>query len=131
MEEQIQKKAITIVGLDRKVGKNQEGKEWVKYTIVDDENKKYSFFTTKVDGTDTKAYAQYKQQKLTLNDSVGIAFTEEQRKFIDDKQKEVKYTQRNILFFSEPGTISDFDYKNKTDLAQDNIEDIDTSKIPF
>jgi hypothetical protein len=73
----------------------------VKFTLVSGKNK-YSFFNTKKDGSNTKAYEQFKKFGFQIGDEVEAEVKEEERSFPDTKTgKMVKYTQRTIIFFNE------------------------------
>lgn len=97
MEQESKNKVITISSFD--AVKNNEGKTF-KYTIVDNEGKKYSLWTNrKSDGAETQAYATFKT--LPPESIVEILFNEQEKKFVNKQGKEIAYIDRNILAMRE------------------------------
>ncbi len=69
-----------------------------KYKIKDEKNLTYSFFDTKKNGDQTKAYQQW--QDLKPGQNVEVAFKEEQGTY---QGKPVTY--RTALYFAEAGNV--------------------------
>jgi hypothetical protein len=69
MDNQIQNKVIVITSVETKDS---------KIALIDQDGKKFNFFTTKRDGGDTSAYAQYKTMELKKGDTVQIGYVEEE-----------------------------------------------------
>ncbi len=89
-------KKIQIDSIDQK--KAQFG---VQITLVSGKEK-YSFFNTKKDGSNSKAYEQFSKFGFKIGDIVEAEVKEEDKSFPDTKTgKMVKYTQRTIIFFNE------------------------------
>lgn len=94
------KKRITVTAIETKSGQTN-GNTWNMVIIKDENSDKYSFFTTKKDGTDTKAYEGYKKIPVTVGGQVNVAFGETPKSFINNDGKEINYKVRNIAFFGE------------------------------
>lgn len=75
----------------------------IKVTFISGKEK-YIFYNTKKDGTTTKAFDQFRRFGFNIGDTVEAEVKEEQKKFLDDNKKEVKYTERKIIYFQEAGT---------------------------
>jgi len=131
MNDDIQKKIIEICGLDMKSGISKTNKAWKMVKIVDEHGNKYSFFTTKQDGTDCKAYAQFKNQGVNLGKKIGIAYKETPGSFIGKEGKAIAYKQRNIIFFSEPNNIEEFNYVSSNQSLPFKEEYKDINEINF
>ncbi len=72
----------------------------IKFTLISERNK-YSFFNTKKDGSDTKAYEQFKKYGFGVGDTVEAEVKEEQRSFTNKDGENIDYTQRTIIYFKE------------------------------
>ena len=108
----MENKTIKIEGVETKsgiIGKgDRKGEKWVKRTVLTSDEK-FSFFTTKANGEDTKANAFYKevrskwQDKFDEGDTVEISvmYDEEEVKFTGDTGDEVKYMAKNLKAFIE------------------------------
>lgn len=72
----------------------------IKITFISGKEK-YIFYNTKKDGTTTKAFDQFRRFGFNIGDTVEAEVKEEQKKFLDDNKKEVKYTERKIIYFKE------------------------------
>lgn len=88
----IQTVDITIAELSSKL----TSKGSTRISLTDEKGLKYSYFTTKMDGTPTKAHEQ--GQGLHIGDKVCVGF----KNYEGDFQGK-KFTGRTILFF-EPVT---------------------------
>ena len=71
-----------------------------KITFVSGKDK-YSFFNTKKDGGETKAYEQFKKYQFGVGDTVTAEIKEEPKTFTGKDGKSVNYTQRTIIYFEE------------------------------
>ena len=71
-----------------------------KITLVSGKNK-YAFFNTKKDGSQTKAYEQFKKFGFGIGDEVKAEVKEEEKSFTNKEGKDITYTQRTILYFEE------------------------------
>lgn len=85
-----------------------------KITIESD-GKKYSFFDTKKDKSFTKAYDQFKRFKFGIGDVVSAEVSEEEKSFVNEAGKNVKYTQRTILYFQESDNIPEVEVAPKAE----------------
>lgn len=86
---------LTIEGISQK-----ETKFGKKITLLAG-GKKYDFFSTKQDGSLTKAYDQYQRFGYQIGQVVNAEVKEEQKTFVNEKGRTVPYTERRILFFEE------------------------------
>jgi len=93
---------ITIKAVEVKQGKTKAGRPWEMYKIQDQNGNKYSFFTTKVDGSDTKAFKTWKDLNVNIGQSVGVLFKEEEKEFELNGQVK-QYTQRTIVLIEMAG----------------------------
>lgn len=48
-----------------------------RYVLKDHEGKTFSFFTTKQDGSDTQAFAQFKNMGLRVGSTVTVGYVED------------------------------------------------------
>jgi hypothetical protein len=69
MNDQIYNKVITITGVEQKNG---------KMTLTDHEGKKFSFWMTKKDGTNSSPYAQFKDADLKQGSTIQIGYVLEE-----------------------------------------------------
>ena len=82
-------------------GINQDKVEFgTKITFMSGKDK-YSFFNTKKDGSNTKAFEQFKKFGFQIGDTVEAEVKEEDKSFINKEGKNVSYKQRTIIFFNE------------------------------
>ena len=71
----------------------------LKVTLVDG-RKKYVFYNTKKDGSETVAFQQFNQFGFKIGDVVQAEVKEEEKTFNDKKTgKPVTYTDRRIMYF--------------------------------
>lgn len=70
-------------------------------TTITSNGDKYSFFDTKKDGSNTKAYEQFKKYEFKIGDAVSAEVKEEQDTFTNKEGKKIDYTRRTILYFQE------------------------------
>lgn len=94
MTDELKNKVIKYCGFETK--SMQFG---TKYKIKDEEGKSYSFFDSKKDGNQTKAYQQFLD--LKVGDRVGIAYKEEDGVY---NGKQVKY--KTIMYFTDARNVS-------------------------
>lgn len=80
----------------------------LKVTFISGKEK-YNFFDKKRDGTNTKAWEQYRLYRYQVGDVVKIECTEQPKTFVNDKGKTVNYTDRKIMYFAEVEGSPDFD----------------------
>lgn len=71
-----------------------------KITFISGKDK-FGFYDTKKDGTKSKAYEQFKKFGFGINDVVEAEVKEEKKSFVNEKGKNVEYTERRVLFFNE------------------------------
>lgn len=72
-----------------------------KVTIIDGKNK-YIFYSTKKDGSVSRAYEQWQKYGFKVGDGVQAEIAEEQKSFPDKKTgKTITYTERKIIYFNE------------------------------
>ena len=119
-------KLITISNMEKKQGKTADGRPWQMIKITDENNDKYSFFTTKKDNTDTMAFKFFKDNKLTFGSKVGITYSEEDKQFTNKEGKEIAYKQRGIAFFT---SLDDPTFE--VEQPPVDINEINTDSIPF
>ena len=72
MDQKILNKGITITEISMKSVKSGS-----KYALKDHEGRTFNFFTTKQDGTDTQAHAQFKSMGLKVGSTVTIGYVED------------------------------------------------------
>ena len=70
-------------------------------TTLECGGKKYSFFDTKKDGGETKAFGQFKKFGYGVGDTIEAEVKEEEKSFTNEAYKVVNYIQRTILYFGE------------------------------
>lgn len=61
---------------------------------------KYGFWKNKQDGSETKAYTQYKALRVESGQEYPIAVKEEAKSFTNDQGKLINFTERNLMFFA-------------------------------
>lgn len=128
-------KKITIESLEQNKGETN-GKEWQVYKVTDQDKNKYSFFTSKQDGTETKAFQAYKELQLTLGSEIGIGYVEEEKEFTDKGGEKRKYQQRTIRFFESLDVV---DMKEPVvqvepptdEMPKDNYDEPNSPALPF
>ena len=104
---------ITIAEHSSKLTKN--GATLIK--LIDKDGRKYSFFSTKMDGNPTKAYQNFQNLGDPVGKTVEIGYSEDQAEF-----EGKPFTRRSIRFLKEiaqnemnangtykPGTVTDID----------------------
>ena len=131
MSDELIKRIITVTNAAMKEGVAKTGNKWRKIDLVDDKNNKYSFFLDKKDGTETKAYLQWKEQGVSLGSQIGICFKEEPVEFTNKKGELVKMTRRSIAFLAEPSQIEDFNTVENTSNEAPAPEEPPTGDLPF
>ena len=72
----------------------------VKITLTSGKDK-YVFFNKKKDGSDTKAYAQFKKYGFSIGETVNAEVKSEAGSFPNKEGKQINYTRRTILYFQE------------------------------
>lgn len=85
----LQNKTIKLADVQQKLTKTNS----TRVSITDEHGDKYSFFSTKQDGSSTKAFETF--QGLKLGDEVEIGYTEEEKEY-----EGKKYTARTIKIFT-------------------------------
>lgn len=70
-----------------------------KLTLLDGKEK-YGFWKNKQDGSETKAYSQYKSMRVEAGQDYPIAVKEEAKSFTNDQGKLINYTERNLMYFA-------------------------------
>ncbi len=106
----MENKIIKVKSTSIENGTSKEGKKWTRVDIFTDEygkEVKYSFFTTKKDGSSTKAFEYFKAVKSTWDDAfmngedveIEIAFEDVPRTFVGKDGKEHTGHNRNIKAF--------------------------------
>jgi len=60
---------------------------------------KYNFWIKKQDGTETKAYQQFQKFRFTAGDVVVAEVVEQEKSFVNEKGKDIAFTDRTIKFF--------------------------------
>ena len=99
-----------------------------KTTIISGGNK-YSFFDTKKDGSNTKAYEQFKKYGFGIGDTVSAEVKEEEKNFTNKEGKNIDYIQRTILYFQEventPVVKSERDVWAEIDILKKRVTDLE------
>ncbi len=150
-------KISSIDGIMKKGTNNLLGYNLIEKvaTPYGDKAIKYGLWLTKKDGTETKAFTQFKSKGIQIGNEVEVCFKEEEREFqYKDKttgeQKTGKTMNRTIMYFPDPEpegqpVIQPVDYRELTkeptkesfdkDIEKFGEEvrnrEFDTSKIPF
>lgn len=88
MQNEIQKKDIVVSSLEQKVASNGA----IRISLSDEAGLKYSYFTTKMDKSPTKAYLTGKD--LHVGDKITIGYKTSEGEF-----QGKKFTRRTALFF--------------------------------
>lgn len=70
-----------------------------KKITLHDGKLKYFFWKTKQDGDDTKANAQSQELKVQAGKTYEAEVEFEEREFVNEKGKTIKFTSRKILYF--------------------------------
>jgi hypothetical protein len=141
-QDEIKKKVINIKRIDSIV---KDG-EVIGFNLFEDEKTKYSFFKTKKDKSQTKAFTQFKEQAIMVGSEIGIAYKETSKEY-KDKQGEMRTgINRNIMWFSTPSTMEEYaprmfeklptiseedKFNNAIDSFEGNDNEIDPSSLPF
>lgn len=108
-KQEIKTKSIKVESIDIKVMDN--GGQ--RYSLTDGSNQKFSFFTTKQDKTDTKAYAEWKNMKLGKSSQVQISYVEDHYEY---QGKPIM--SRKIIGFRELSQVS---YEKTPDQEQNDF----------
>jgi hypothetical protein len=108
------------------------GKFGNKVTIISGKNK-YNFYSTKKDGSQTKAYGQYKLYRYQFGDTVKCEVAEEAKSFVNAEGKTVNFTDRRIMYFAEVEGAPDFDRPKTAPVVPTiNIDaEITEDQLPF
>jgi hypothetical protein len=69
-----------------------------KINLLDDKLK-YNFWRTKKDGTPTRAEKQFQKFRFLAGDTVEAMVEETPQTFVNEKGKEIKFTDRKIAYF--------------------------------
>lgn len=96
-------KVIKVKEVTSKDGQGKKG-SWKLFRVTDQDNNKYSFFATKIDGTDRKAYASFKQLGVTIDSDIEIVYKEEPAIYKDKNGQDHEYMQREIVLIN-PVTV--------------------------
>ena len=123
--EDTQSKTITIEGIENKYIESLGATVFELKT----DSGKYSFFTTKKDGAETKAYEQFQKFGFKSGDSVEVVYKESTGKPYINKNsmKEVTPINKTIVFFvTEDGGNSPVVHSapKKEPVSEDEIERI-------
>ena len=119
--EDLKQKVLTISKIEG-ISK-RDSKEILGYNLIEtvstdwgDKDMKYTLWKTKKDGTNTKAYDQYKELGIEIGGTADISYKEEPREFqYKDKktgeEKTGKTSNRTIAFFNQErlGVVTDAD----------------------
>lgn len=90
-----------------------------KKTILHSDKLKYYFWLKKKDGTDTVANSQFQKFQFRVGDVIEASVNEEEREFVNDKGKTIKFTDRNIAFFN----VSDQNTPKPAEIPVIQLED--------
>lgn len=118
----LQKKVITVGGIDKREAQTKAGKPFTVFTLKDENNNKYKFYKEKVNGDETVAYQAYKEGRVMPELKVGITYSEEDKEFTNKEGKNVKYKDRRIAMFSPADEVEEFTQLEKN--AELNADDI-------
>lgn len=116
---------IVVNAVEQKTIKNGS----VMTKITDSEGKKYSFFNKKKDGTESAAYQGF--QGVSIGDTVAIGVVEEEKEFIGDEGKPIKYTQRTIRFAEKVNPDGNYEVKPPTYTHKPDPIQADSNDLPF
>ena len=93
MDKQIHNKIITIA-------KIEQNAKTVR--LVDQDGDKYTLWIKLSDGSrNTQAYDQFKIADIMVGSTVEISFNSENKTFVNEQQKAIKYTERSVVGFRE------------------------------
>lgn len=93
MNQELQNKTFTITGMSSR-GVNQS----VVHTLEADKEK-FQFWDKKQDGSETKAYQQFKQFRFQSGDQVTVAYKSEPQSFTNQQGKVINFNRNTIVFF--------------------------------
>ncbi len=97
----IREKIITINSV---TNLNPEDKKPINFK--DENGDKYVLWKHKKDGTETMAYSRFKNLPYGGDGAtIGIAYNEEQKTFVNDKGTEVPYKQRSAVVVKNPNEV--------------------------
>lgn len=105
----MQQKVIKIASAEKKLYKNKDGKDFTVIKIQDEDGDKYSFYTHKIDGEETKAFMGWKTGGLDVGSEVAILYDEEDASFINDANKTINFKRRKIALFEDPEKLDRVD----------------------
>lgn len=80
---------------------SQSSTEYGQKVVLESGKEKYTFFSTKKDGSQTKAYEQFTKYGFKVGDTVSAEVDEEQKTFTNKEGKDIKYVDRKIMYFAE------------------------------
>lgn len=115
------------MGVEPKTYKSKEGKEFTIVTIKDENNNKFKFYTKKVNGEETKAWQQFKEQQMGVGKQAGVAFSEEDKEFTNNEGKNIKFKERKVMFFANADQMEGFNVVDSSDDVKEETAD----DIPF
>jgi len=110
-KDEILKKVITVADItykdspERTIVDGKPTPTWTLVNIVDENNNKYSCFTTKKDGTSTKAFEAIQKSEVNKTDMVGIAYKEGTYTYKKPDGTQGEGTRRNAIWFFPPNDI--------------------------
>lgn len=71
-----------------------------KKIVLHHGKEKYGFWKQKQDGSETKAYSQFKSLRVEAGREYPIAVKEEEKSFVNEGGKEITFMERNVMFFA-------------------------------
>lgn len=95
MDQKIYNKGITIQEISMKSVKSGN-----RYVLKDHEGKTFGFFTTKQDGSDTQAFAQFKSMDLRVGNTVTVGYVEDEFE-VNDNGVQKSVISKKIISFRE------------------------------
>lgn len=99
--EKLLEKIITISSV---TNLNPEDKKPINFK--DENGDKYTLFKFKKDGTKSMAYQMFETLPYGGEGStIGIAYTEEPKTFVNEQGKEISFTQRTVMVVKKPSEI--------------------------
>jgi len=99
--EKLLEKIITVSSV---TNLNPEDKKPISFK--DENGDKYTLFKFKKDGTKSMAYQMFETLPYGGEGStIGIAYTEEPKTFVNEQGKEISFTQRTVVVVKKPSEI--------------------------
>lgn len=93
-----------IITINSVTNLNPEDKKPINFK--DENGDKYVLWKHKKDGTETMAYSVFKNLPYGGDGAtIGIAYNEEQKTFVNDKGTEVPYKQRSVMLVKSPSQV--------------------------